>query len=169
MSEPTPAPAAGAVVAVTASLAASLAAMAAGSSTRQLPDADDLVARALAARDRLLPLAHQDGEVYAEVLAARALPDDSPDRQDAIRRALEHASEIPHELARTAAEVAALADRVAADGNPHLQGDAATAALLARTAVTAAAGLVEANLSGLDADHPRLVEAQDLVRLSGRR
>ncbi len=154
---------------MTVSLAASLAGMAAGSSTAQLPDADDLVARALAARDRTLPLAQQDGEVYAAVLAARALPRDAADRRDALRRALEQASEIPHELARTAAGVADLADRVAADGNPHLQGDAATAALLARTAVTAAVGLVEANLSGLDQDHPRLLEARALGRLSGRR
>ena len=153
---------------MTASLAASLAAMAAGSSRRHLADADDLVARAEAARDRLVPLAQQDGEVYAAVLAARALPS-SPERQDALHRALEDASEIPHELARTAAEVAAIADRVAAEGNPHLQGDAATAALLARTAVTAAVGLVEANLARVDPDHPRLREARDLERVSGRR
>ena len=169
MSAATPAPGAGAVVAVTASLAASLTAMAAGSSTRHLPDAADVVAQALAARDCLLPLAQQDGEVYAGVLAARGLPKESPERRDALRRALEHASEIPHELARTAAEVADLADRVAAEGNPHLQGDAATAALLARTAVTAAVGLVEANLSALDQDHPRLAEARELGRVSGRR
>lgn len=148
-------------MAVTASLAASLTAMAAGSSPRQLADADDVVAQALAARDRLLPLAQQDGEVYAEVLAAR----DSADR-DALRRALERASEIPHELALAAADIAALADRVAAEGNPHLRGDAATAALLARTALTAAVGLVEANLGP---DHPRVQEARELERVSGRR
>ena len=154
-------------MAVTASLAASLAAMAAASSTRQMDDAASLVARAEAARDRLLPLAQQDGEVYADVLTARRLPD-FPEREASLQAALERASEVPLALARAAAEVAEVADRVAAEGNPHLRGDAETAGLLARTALTAAVGLVEANLS--DPDHPVLAEARALAAgVSARR
>ncbi|GAA1935646.1 formiminotetrahydrofolate cyclodeaminase [Marmoricola bigeumensis] len=154
---------------MTAALAASLAAMSAGSSSRELPDADALVARAEEARDRLLPLAQQDGEVYADVLTARRRPA-SPDRDAPLRAALERASEVPLELARAAAEVAQVADRVVAEGNPHLRGDAETAGLLARTALTAAVGLVEANLSRTDPDHPSLVEARSLAaRVSATR
>ena len=133
--------------------------MAAASSTRQLPDADALAARAEELRERLLPLAQRDGEVYADVLTARRLPA-SPERDAALRAALERASEIPLDVARCAAEVAGIADQVAADGNPHLRGDATTAAALARTAAGLAVGLVEANLSGLDPEHPLLAAAR---------
>lgn len=167
---PTPAPGAGSVVAVAAGLAASLAAMAAGLSADQLEDSDALVSRAREAQARVSPLAQRDADAYAAVLAAMRRPKDDPGRAHAVQRALEEASDIPLEVAEAAAGVVELAERVASQGNPRLRGDALAAASLARSAVEAAATLVELNLP--ESDAPRRVRARaltEVVRTGGRR
>jgi formiminotetrahydrofolate cyclodeaminase len=69
--------------------------------------------------------------------------------------------QIPLEIARAAADVAALAEQSASLGNPKLRADAVVAAMLASAAAGAAAYLVRVNL-GESADI-RLDEARRLA------
>ena len=156
----TPAPGAGAVVAMSVALAAGLAGMSAGLSQRQLADADRLVERAAALREQVKGLGQRDAEAYAAVLSARARPADDPERGAALQSALESASDVPLEMATLGLEVLGLAGEVAAEGNPHLRGDALTACLLAQAAVRSAAVLVELNLP--QPSDPRRVRAREL-------
>jgi formiminotetrahydrofolate cyclodeaminase len=155
-----PAPSAGAVVAVTAGLAAGLVAMSAGFSV-DLEDAADLRARAEALRARLALLPQRDVAAYSAVLDAYALPKTQDDRRERIRTALSAASDVPTEIARAGAEVARLAGELAEHGNPRLKGEAVTARLLAAAAVSAASALVEENLS--DKNDARIAEVRALA------
>lgn len=157
---PTPAPGAGAAAAMTVALAAGLTAMSAGLSTRQLPEADDLVARALELQERAKPLGGRDAEAYTAVLEALALPGEDPERDRAVAEALSRASDVPLEIAEIGTAVHELADDVAARGNPNLRGDALTAGLLAQAGVRAAAVLVDLNLA--EVDDPRRARAAQL-------
>ncbi|MGH8969493.1 MAG: cyclodeaminase/cyclohydrolase family protein, partial [Actinomycetes bacterium] len=70
-------------------------------------------------------------------------------------QALSDATDVPLAVAEVAAEVAALADGLARDGNPRLRGDAVAGVLLAAAAAETAAVLVGENLP----DDPRAARA----------
>ncbi len=70
----------------------------------------------------------------------------------ALRAALSAAAQAPLEIAGSRAEVAELAAELARGGRPSLEGDAATAALLAEAATRAAVRLVELNLAAAPDD-----------------
>ena len=165
VAEPTPAPGAGASSAMVVALAAGLAAMAAGLSHRQLPDAEALAARAVELQERAKPLARKDAEAYGAVLEARRLPSDDPARPAAVRDALSAATDVPLEIATVGAEVLDIASEVAGRGNPNLKGDAVTGCLLAQAGVRAALVLVQLNLT--DPEDPRHVRAAELARSAG--
>jgi len=132
----TPAPGGGAVAAMTAASAAALVSMAARfSADPEVATAGDEL------RARLVRLAADDATAYTAVLAARGAA-----RQEALRRA----TDVPREIAAAAAEVALLAHRMVAAGNPRLVGDARVAELLAETAGQAAGVLVDINVSTQD-------------------
>ena len=150
----TPAPGGGGASAMTAALAAGLVAMAARFSQAQLPGAAEVASRADELRHRATELVTEDGQAYGCVLEALALPRDAAgDRDQRIRAALERAAAVPGEMTQIAAEVAALAARLAAEGNPNLRGDSISAALLAEASARSAAALVDinVNLGGLSA------------------
>ncbi len=126
--EATPAPGGGAVAAVTASLAAALVAMAGAE------NAD----RARSLGRRASGLADEDATAYSAVIAAQRAG-------EPIQEALARATDVPLEIAATAAAIAQLAAEVFRDGRPALRGDAATAVLLAEAAARSAAYLVELN------------------------
>lgn len=127
----TAAPGGGAVAAVTAASAAALVAMAARFSADE-----ETAATGDRLRARLAELADEDAAAYTKVLASRGAA-----RQEAMRAA----TEVPRAIAATATEVAGLAHRLAANGNPNLTGDAKVAALLAEAAARAAGVLVGIN------------------------
>jgi formiminotetrahydrofolate cyclodeaminase len=143
-----PAPGGGGAAAVATAMAAALVEMAAGLSTDQVDNAADVGAAAGGIRRRALTLADEDAAAYGRVLAGYRLPRDTdPDaRRREIREALEGATAVPLEIARLAADVAGLGNRLVAGGNPNLEGDAAAAVLLARAAARAAARLVDLNV-----------------------
>ncbi len=157
----TPAPGAGAVSATVVALAAGLAAMAAGLSRRQLPEADELAARMGRLQDQAKPLAQRDAAAYGEVLAARRTNPPGPQRSAAVDEALSRAADVPLEMATIGMAVLDVAADVAQRGNPNLRGDALTACLLAQCAVQAAAALVELNLA--DVSDPRRARAAALA------
>ncbi|MGH8905944.1 MAG: cyclodeaminase/cyclohydrolase family protein [Egibacteraceae bacterium] len=156
VASPEPAPGGGAVAAMATAMAASLVAMAARLSGRHMEDAAEVGQQADRLSQRAALLADQDAGAYREVLAAYALPKElDPDtRRARIRQALVHATDVPLEVTRVAADTAILGSLLMASGNPNLKGDAVTAVLLARAAARASATLVECNvrLGKLDGD-----------------
>jgi formiminotetrahydrofolate cyclodeaminase len=161
----TPAPGAGAVAATTVALAAGLAAMAAGLSGRQLPDADGLASRMRELLARSKPLAQRDAAAYGEVLAALRSGPPTPERSAAVGQALSRAADVPLEIATIGVAVLDVATDVVRRGNPNLRGDALTACLLAQAAVRAATALVALNVP--DATDPRRVRAAVLDEAAG--
>ncbi|MGO9723867.1 MAG: cyclodeaminase/cyclohydrolase family protein [Streptosporangiaceae bacterium] len=156
------APGGGAAAATCVALAASLCAMTARYSGRQLTepraaacaDTADEFARQAAA------LAEADADSFEQVLAAWRQPADEAGaetlRRQAISAALSEASDVPMAIVTLAAEVAGLAAELAAHGNPNLRGDAATAGFLAQAGAASAAALLRINLAGLPDDRPAL-------------
>jgi methenyltetrahydrofolate cyclohydrolase len=142
--ERTPAPASGSATAVVAALAAGLAEL-----TARFRDDGDAVAEAAELRERLLELADEDAAAYAEFMRTRS----DEDRSRTV--------DVPLELAEAASRVLLLAERLERQARPPLLGDAAAAAVLARSAVIASARLVDLNLGG--ADDPRAHRAQALA------
>jgi methenyltetrahydrofolate cyclohydrolase len=140
-----PAPAAGGAIAVAVALAANLCAMVARLSVRQLADAADLQARAERLADTVAPLADADADAYRAVIAARRHGGD-------VDRALSAAADVPLQMAEAGARVAALAARLAAEGNPNTRGDALTAGLLAAAGTRASCTLVRINLAAAGTD-----------------
>lgn len=142
LAERSPAPAGGCAAGWAGALAAALLQMAAA-----FADDDAIVHRASELRNELLSAAQDDLESYPPVLEAMRRPADDPDRERALRAALDRANEAPLAIARAAAEVANLAATVAERSKPALRGDADTAATLAEAARRAAERLVELNAS----------------------
>jgi formiminotetrahydrofolate cyclodeaminase len=127
----TPAPAGGSAIAVAAALAAGLVEL-----TARFSDEDGIAADAVQLRDRLLALADEDADAFAEYMQTHS--DETWSRT----------VDVPLALAQAAAAVAQLAERLERTGNPRLLGDAAAATFIARATVRAAARLVEINLEG---------------------
>ena len=69
--------------------------------------------------------------------------------------------DVPLAIAEAAAEVAAVARRLADDGNPNVAGDAEAAVELAAAVARVGARLVAINLAGTE--DPRLERAQHLT------
>ena len=145
----TPAPGGGGAAAVSVALAASLSGMSARLSGEQMA-APEMADRADRLRERASQLAAEDAKAYKELLAARRIPCEEPEREDAVRRAAEHATDVPLRIAEIAREAAAISARLATDGNPNLRGDAITAASLAEAAARSAAELAAINAAGDD-------------------
>ncbi len=176
------APGGGSAAALTVALGASLCAMAARLSARQLAglDIEFLVAEAERLRGSAASLVQADAESYRGVVAAlRDQPGQDPgaprhlmdpdfgQQRSRIDAALSEAATIPMEVVEVAAQTARLAARLAADGNPRLRGDAITAALLAEAGARSAAVLVSINLAAWPGDQ-RPARAQALLGEIGR-
>lgn len=124
-------------------------------SGKQWPEAAEMHERAERLRAQSEELVEQDTLAYlAFVEAVRA--------GEGVAGAKARTIQIPLEIARAAAEVAALAEQSASLGNPRLRADAVVAAMLASAAAAAAAYLVGVNLD--ESADPRLDEARRLAR-----
>jgi formiminotetrahydrofolate cyclodeaminase len=153
-SDTSPAPGGGGAAVVIVALSASLCAMAARLSTRQLDTASETVTEALSIRDEMVPLVDRDAESYRAVVALQRSPigPDTAERHRALVDALSKASDVPMATVRAGARVARLAAGLAETGNPSLRGDAIVAAMLAGAGVEAAGSLVTINLAELPSD-----------------
>ncbi|HEY2825001.1 MAG TPA: glutamate formimidoyltransferase [Gemmatimonadales bacterium] len=173
---PSPTPGGGSAAALAGALAAALAAMVARLTVGRKAYASvaseftDMIVEGERLRASLRRLVDEDAAAYGQVSAAYKLPKASAAEQGrriaAIDAALLGAAAVPLETARQAAAVARLARRAAQAGNRNAVSDAATAALLAETAATAAAYNVEVNVKALSDPangQNLLVEARSLV------
>ncbi len=111
-------------------------------------------ARASSLRKRAHALAAADVEAYGAVLASGA---------DDQASALSHATDIPLEIARIAAETAQVAAALPRDAARAAGTDADAAIDLAEAGARAAARLVLANLRSEGGD-PRIAEAEAFLR-----
>ena len=147
VAEAEPAPGGGTSSAVTTALAAALVEMAAriGGADDEGAEADDddgsagPATRAAELRAEALRLAEEELTSYGPVLKAQTPADRTT--------ALDAASEPPAQIAEAAAEVAELGVEVARSASPAVRGDALTGVILAEAAASAAARLVETNIT----------------------
>jgi formiminotetrahydrofolate cyclodeaminase len=155
-----PVPGAGSAAAFTAAGAAALVAMTAGL-TDDWPEAPGVIAQALSLQERLAELAQADADVYAESLEALAAkPEAADERRDfELGRALDRAARAPLAIAERAHDVALLAAHAAEHVRLDIQPDAQAAGELAAAAASAAARLVEVNLTATE-DDPRVRQAR---------
>lgn len=166
---PVPSPAGGSAAAAVAAIAASLVVMV-GRGSPDWAAGADVAASAAVLRDRLLALGGEDVEAVAALLAAsRASPHSVPgDGESELVRALLRASQVPLEIAESAADVAVLAAAAAHEGKPPMRADAEAAAVLAAAATQVAASIVSGNVSAFPPgsareEMPRLLEAARLA------
>ena len=159
-------PPGGAVAALVAAWAASLAAAAAGRSRLEWDEALGAPAQAETLRTRALALAARGAEAHAEAVerleAARGESEDDERgevREWRLRTALEDSADAPLELAACALDIARLADLIAGHAAGDVRADAAVAAQLASAAARAGAHLVEVNLV-VGGDHASAARAR---------
>jgi len=159
-----PAPGSGAVAAIVVAHAAALLAGAARASRDGWADAGGAVAQAAMLRTRALELAGDVSDAYVRALGVLDSPPGttSDERDAAIAEALVRAAEVPLDIARAAADTAALGSDIAERGSPATQGDVGAAVLLAEGAAYAAASLVGINLTAAPND-PRIARAAALA------
>ena len=150
-----PDPGSGSAAAIVLAMAASLVAKAARSPCESWPEAGGAAAQAEALRARATPLADADALVYREAHARLGRADGA---DHTLAASLDRAAEVPLEITRIGADVAALAREVADRCDPGLRPDVLGAAVLAAAAAQTAAQLVEANLTVFEGD-PRVREA----------
>jgi glutamate formiminotransferase/formiminotetrahydrofolate cyclodeaminase len=108
-----------------------------------------ILAESDALRAQLRRLVDDDAAAYARVSAAYRLPKGSPARRRAVDEALVGAVQTPLAMARGAARLIALAQEIAAIGNPNARSDAHVAVALARAAVAGAVENVRVNVASL--------------------
>jgi formiminotetrahydrofolate cyclodeaminase len=162
LAAPKPVPAGGSAAAVAVAMGASLLAMAARIST-DWDESEGVAAQAEALRRRAAPLAHADGQAYADVLRLRR--ERAGDAE--LGRAFDRAADLPLLIAEVGADVAELAAHAAPRVSPSLTGDTAAAALLAGAGAEIAAQLVAINLATAQGDH-RVTRARELAAAAAR-
>lgn len=155
----TPAPGGGSVAAHVGSLGAALAQMVTGLTIGRKKyaaveaDLRALALRASALGHHLTALVERDAAAYGAVMLAYTRPKDTPAaieaRTAAIDEALLGAAAIPLETARACAEVAGLAETLAAKGNTNCLSDSGVAALIAEAACRGAVYNVQINVGAL--------------------
>lgn len=174
----TPAPGGSCAAAVPGALAAGLVAMAARLSAQGdlFSDLDyDMEAVASEAdrvRAELLDLVDEDADAFELVMAARRLPNRTPDeratRSSEVQRAYRAAVEPPLRVCSLSLRVLELAGEVVERGNPNAASDAGVAALFAAASLEAAALNVEIELGPIDDEDFRSAHSRD-ARAARRR
>jgi formiminotetrahydrofolate cyclodeaminase len=114
-------------------------------------------------RADLTEAVRKDAAAFEAVMAAFRLPKDTPEQQDqrkvAIERSTLAAAQAPLSVARKAVRVLELAEQVVSQANLNAISDGATAAALAKAALTGSGYNVRINAVGLQ----NQVIAQDLI------
>jgi len=153
-----PTPGGGSVAAVAGALATTMAAMAAGFTAGKErfkdvePEIREHLGRLAEIREALLASAHEDMDVYQNIMAALKMPKETDDhasaRREALRRATRASLDVVGQVRDAAGEVLTIARRLADIANPNLISDVGVAAELALGAVRAAGVNTVVNLAG---------------------
>lgn len=151
-----PAPAGGSASAALVAIAAALLEKVALLSVQRWSGAEAAHRRAHELRLRAEELIEHDKHAYLDYIAAIR---SHQGLEDAQSRTID----VPLEVVRAAVDVVNLAHELSRHGNPNLRPDAATAAITAHAAISAAAMMVQVNV-GLNVRDERLREALKLMR-----
>lgn len=170
-----PTPGGGSAAAFTGAAAASLAAMVARVTIGKKKYAyveeemQTLIEKAEDARRVLMQDVDNDSNAFIRYMEATRLPKDTPDQQaaraEAIEKATLHAAQVPLETAKHTLAAMELALTAGQLGNINALSDAASAATLARAAITCAGLNVRTNLLGFahaDQADPILAEMKSV-------
>ena len=170
-SSPTPTPGGGSAAALAGAVGASLLAMVAAmpktktGTPEERAALDEVLPKALAARDRLRQLIDEDAASYDAVVAAYRLPkatdDEKAARKAAVAKAMQGATDVPMETMRQAHSLIGLVRIIAENGNPNAKSDATVGMQLAMAAMGGAFLNVHTNVQGLaDQDYVARVRAE---------
>lgn len=149
------APGGGSAAALSVAFAAGLVAMVARCSRESWDDAAGVAAQSLAIKERAAQLARTDADAWQEAAAALREPstDGDAERRDReLEQKLGRAAAVPLEIAELGADAAALAALVGEYCEGAFRADAAAAAALASGGASAAAHLVQVNLTVQEGD-----------------
>ncbi len=149
------APGGGSAAALAVAFAASLVTMVARCSRGSWDDATGVAAQSLAIKERAAQLARTDADAWQEASAAlrEAGTDDGAEgRNRMLEEKLGRAAAVPLEIAELGADAAALAALVGEYCEGAYRADAAAAAALASGGASAAAHLVQVNLTVQEGD-----------------
>jgi glutamate formiminotransferase / formiminotetrahydrofolate cyclodeaminase len=159
VAQPTAAPGGGSVSALAGALSASLGQMVAGLSRKKKSQAAfvDQLSGALAEFDKasrfFAEAIDRDAGSFDAVMAAYKLPKDSSElekaREQAIQAALQHAAEVPLEVARRAADMYEKLGQLEAIASPSMLSDMRVGRLMAGSAVRGALENVAINLESI--------------------
>jgi len=136
-----PTPAGGSVAALVGALAASLGVM--GARLGEQPNREQ---RLLELGRQLHRLVQADTAVYTELMDAYKIPKQHPDRLHAISIALQHATEVPLEIAELSCEVARFLHTLRERGKPTIQSDLTVGLIVAIAAAQAGLVTVRTNI-----------------------
>ena len=137
-----PTPAGGSVAALVGALAASLGVM--GARLGEQPNREQ---RLLELSRQLHRLVQADTDVYTELTDAYKIPKQHPDRLHAISIALQHATEVPLEVAELSCEVARFLHTLRERGKPTIQSDLTVGLTMAIAAAQAGLVTVRTNIN----------------------
>ena len=149
------APGGGSAAALSVAFAAGLVAMVARCSRGSWDDATGVAAQSLAIKERAAQLARTDADAWQEASAAlreAGTDGDAEGRDRELEQKLGRAAAVPLEIAELGADAAALAALVGEYCEGAFRADAAAAAALASGGASAAAHLVQVNLSVQEGD-----------------
>lgn len=154
-----PTPGGGAIAALTAATGAALAEMVANLTFGKKgyeavqTEMEELQAKAVAIRERMLELSQADADVFNIFMNALGLPKNTDEekaiRTAAIQQAYKDAAVVPFEIGELANQIFDLAELASRKGNQNLITDGIIAAINARAAVKSAFLNVRINLSGI--------------------
>ena len=159
LASPSPAPGGGSVAALAGAMGAALTSMVCNLTIGKKKyagvqeDMKSILAQAEDLRGKFAGLVDKDTDAFNKVMEAFSLPKDTEPqialRRAAINEATKEATLIPLEVMKHCIDAMALAQEVAANGNPNSVSDAGVSALLLHAACEGAALNVKINLNSL--------------------